>query len=104
MSAGYDIVAFVHDEVVIELPPDTLPHAAKHAARVEQIMVRRAPLGAVVGSHSAQQCDAMAEVCDHQLPIRCEYALSHRWSKRLHAKFDDSGNLLPCDTPSHPLQ
>ena len=77
--AGYRVVAFVHDEVLIELPEDA-DHAAE-ARRVESIMNR-----------------AM-EVVTGDVPVAVEYALSRVWSKKSKAVFDDRGRLLPCEVP-----
>jgi DNA polymerase family A len=75
MRAGYRVVAFIHDEVVIEIPEDA-DHAAE-ARRVESIMNR-----------------AM-EVVTGEVPVAVEYALSRRWSKQAKAVFDAEGRLLP---------
>ncbi len=75
IRAGYRVVAFVHDEVVIELPEDA-DHAAE-ARRVEAIMNR-----------------AMERVTG-DVPVACEYALSWRWSKQAKAVFDAEGRLVP---------
>jgi hypothetical protein len=77
IRAGYRVVAFVHDEVVIELPGDA-DHAAE-ARRVEKIMNR-----------------AM-EVVTGDVPVAVEYALSRMWSKRARAVFDAEGRLIPCE-------
>ena len=70
----YRVVAFIHDEVVIELPEDA-DHAAE-ALRVEQIMNR-----------------SMEQVTG-EVPVACEYALSRRWSKKAKAVFNDD-RLVP---------
>jgi hypothetical protein len=81
IRTGYRVVAFVHDEVVIELPED-VDHAAE-ARRVESIMNR-----------------AMESVTGN-VPASCEYALCRRWSKKARAVFDGDGRLLPWeDGPS----
>jgi hypothetical protein len=83
VHSGYHVVAFVHDELLIELPlePRDAPYArtAQHAQTVERILV-----------------DAMASVCG-DIPIRCEYALCLRWSKQLKATYNARGELIPCD-------
>jgi hypothetical protein len=66
MRAGYRVVGFIHDEVIIELPED-VDHAAE-ALRVESIMNR-----------------AM-EVVTGEVPVAVEYALSRRWSKKAKAQ------------------
>jgi hypothetical protein len=75
IRAGYRVVAFVHDEFLIELPEDA-DHTAE-ARRVEEIMNR-----------------GMEDVTG-DVPVACEYALARRWSKRAKAVFDDNGRLLP---------
>jgi hypothetical protein len=77
VSAGYRVVAFVHDEFVIELPEDA-DHAAE-ARRVEAIVVRE--MERVTGG----------------VPVTCEYALARRWSKSAKAEFDGEGRLVPWD-------
>jgi hypothetical protein len=72
---GYRVVAFIHDEVVIEVP-ENADHATE-ARRVEEIMNR-----------------SMEEVTGN-VPVACEYALSRRWSKKAKAVFDPDGRLIP---------
>jgi DNA polymerase I-like protein with 3'-5' exonuclease and polymerase domains len=72
---GYRVVAFVHDEVVIELADDA-DHAAE-AKRVEQIM--NSSMESVTGN----------------VPVACEYVLCRRWSKNAKTVFDQSGRLAP---------
>jgi hypothetical protein len=60
-QAGYRIVAFVHDEIVVEVPKD---QAEQELPRVEQIMR-----------------DAMAEVVGHELPVKVESQVSEVWAK-----------------------
>ena len=73
--SGYRVVAFIHDEFVIELPEDA-DHAAE-ARKVEEIVVRE--MGRVTGG----------------VPVSCEYALARRWSKAAKAIFDADGRLIP---------
>ena len=75
VRVGYRVVAFVHDEVLIELPEDA-DHAAE-AKRVETIMNRA--MGRVTGG----------------VPVATEYALCRRWSKDAKAVFSRGGRLLP---------
>jgi DNA polymerase family A len=77
IRADYRVVAFVHDEVVVELPEDA-DHAAE-ARRVESIMNR-----------------AM-EMVTGNVPVAVEFALSRRWSKRAKAVFDPEGRLIRCE-------
>ena len=75
VTAGYRVVAFIHDEVVIELPVDA-DHTSE-ARRIVEIM-----------------CSAMAEVTG-DVPIECgETPLTERWSKDAKAVCDDRGRLI----------
>ena len=80
VRAGYRVVAFVHDEVVIELPQDA-DHAAE-ALRVESIMNRA--MESLTGG----------------VPVECEYALARCWSKEAKAVFDAEGRLIPFEFPN----
>jgi hypothetical protein len=75
--SGYRVVAFVHDEVVIELPED--------ADHTEEAKVIETILN-----------EAMAQVIG-DVPVACEYALCRRWSKKAKAVHDENGRLVPCD-------
>jgi DNA polymerase-1 len=77
---GFRIVAFIHDEVLVELP-ENANHTAL-AQRVEKIL-----------------CDSMSEVVG-TVPIACEYALSRRWYKQAEAVFNENGQLLIWE-PNH---
>ena len=77
--AGYKIVAFVHDEFVIELPTDA--DHTKEAKRIDEIC-----------------CRSMEQVTG-TVPIECEYALSYRWSKDAEAVWDEDGRLVPFGEP-----
>ena len=79
--AGYRCVAFVHDEVLIELPIDA-DHAAE-ARRIDKIM-----------------CDAMQEFTG-TVPVACEYALATRWCKQAEAVYDNDGRLIPWEPTHH---
>ena len=72
---GYRVVAFVHDEVVIELPEDV--NHASEARRIEAFM------------NLSMQC------VTGNVPVTCEYALCRRWSKKAKACFGDDGRLVP---------
>lgn len=78
-QAGFRTVAFIHDEMLIELPID-LDHTDA-AARIDRIL-----------------CQSMAELTG-QVPIACEYALIDRWSKRAERVIDAQGRLQ-CWQPS----
>jgi DNA polymerase I-like protein with 3'-5' exonuclease and polymerase domains len=71
--AGFRSVAFVHDEVLIELPRSG--NHAEEARRIDRIL-----------------CDSMQQLTG-SIPIACEYALSDRWYKQAEAVFDDNGKL-----------
>jgi DNA polymerase I-like protein with 3'-5' exonuclease and polymerase domains len=75
IQAGYRVVAFVHDEVVIEIPED-VDHAAE-ARYIESLM------------NLSMQC------VTGDVPVTCEYALCRRWSKKARACFDREGRLVP---------
>jgi len=74
LRAGYRVVAFVHDEVLIELPIQA-DHTAE-ARRINRIL-----------------CQAMQEFTG-SIPIQCEYALAQRWHKAAEAVFEN-GKLMP---------
>jgi DNA polymerase I-like protein with 3'-5' exonuclease and polymerase domains len=71
--AGFRTVAFVHDEMLIELPV-TADHT-ELARQVAQIL-----------------CEAMGELTG-DVPIACEYALADRWSKNAERVVDSDGRL-----------
>jgi DNA polymerase I-like protein with 3'-5' exonuclease and polymerase domains len=77
VRAGYRVVAFVHDEFVIELPEDA-DHTLE-ARKIEALLNRE--MENVTGG----------------VPVACEYALARRWSKRAKPRFDDSGRLVVCE-------
>jgi DNA polymerase I-like protein with 3'-5' exonuclease and polymerase domains len=68
-------VAFVHDEVVVELPEDS-DHSAE-AEKVVQLMV-----------------SSMAEVMDSDIPVEVEFSLSRRWWKNAEEVRSEDGQLL----------
>ena len=72
-KAGYRAVAFVHDEVLIELPK-----AANHTEEAKRIDVIL--------------CGSMEQLTG-SIPIACEYALADRWYKQAEAVFDSKGEL-----------
>ena len=61
LRAGFRIVGFVHDEILIELPEAT---AEQDALRVQQIMQ-----------------DSMSEVLNHAVPVSTEYHVGDFWIK-----------------------
>jgi hypothetical protein len=71
--AGFRVVAFIHDEVLIELPVESDLTAS--ALRVDRIL-----------------CESMEQLTG-SVPIACEYALSDRWYKAAEAVFDENGRL-----------
>ena len=73
-KAGYRIVAFVHDEVVIELPVD-----ADHTEAAEDI--------------NRILCSSMQEVTP-AIPIKCEFSLTDRWYKEAEEVKDSDGHLV----------
>lgn len=72
---GFRVVAFIHDEFLIELPEQ-----GDHRAMAEQI--------------SGILCESMERVLDG-VPAGCSYALMRRWFKSAKPAYDGSGNLIP---------
>ena len=75
LKAGYRTTAFVHDEVVIELPEAS--DYADEARRVERIL-----------------CEAMTDTLQSDIPITVEFAVAERWYKQAEAVWED-GRLVP---------
>ncbi len=73
--AGYRMAAFIHDEVLVEVPE--APDYRAVAEDVSRIMV-----------------EAMRNVCP-DVDIRTEYAVMRRWSKHAQATCDKEGRLVP---------
>ena len=73
---GYRIAAFIHDEVIVELPMDA--DHTREAERIRTIM-----------------CEAMQRVLFAQIPVRAEFALAKQWSKRAEEARDTEGQLVP---------
>ena len=65
---GFRCVAFVHDEVIIEIPIDS-----DHTSQAKVI--------------DAILCDSMKELTG-EIPVACEYALTSRWLKDAEAVFE----------------
>jgi hypothetical protein len=77
--AGYRIVNFLHDEVIIEVPDgENLQH---HADTIRQLMI-----------------DGMREVVP-DVRIDVDYAAAARWYKSAKEVHDADGRLLPWEPP-----
>jgi DNA polymerase I-like protein with 3'-5' exonuclease and polymerase domains len=74
LRSGFRVVAFVHDEFIVELPAE-----ANHTAQAEQI--------------ERICCQAMQQLVG-DIPIQCEYALIDRWYKQAETVRDSNGNLI----------
>lgn len=72
-KAGYRIVAFIHDEFIIELN------------RIENIDEAAADISRI--------CSESMQPFVPGIPVPCEYALTERWHKNAEAVFDDAGRL-----------
>ena len=72
-KAGYRVVAFIHDEFIIELKADQDLDLA--AANINRIC-----------------CEAMQPLVPG-IPVKCEFALTERWYKGAEAVYDESGRL-----------
>ena len=72
-KAGFKVVNFIHDEVIVELPEDS---AVEQLAVIEKIMA-----------------DAMCEILPDMSRIKTESALMRRWYKEAEAVYDQSGKL-----------
>lgn len=83
---GFRCVAFVHDEVIVEIPIE-----ADHTAQAEAI--------------DSILCESMATLTG-EIPIACEYALADRWYKGAEAVFAGGKLKLwerPTVTSTHDL-
>ena len=77
VRAGYRVVGFIHDEVLVEVPD---AHGLRQAAEdIRAIMI-----------------GAMREVCP-DVRIDVEFAAMRRWSKQAKARWDEAGRLIPYD-------
>ena len=74
LLAGYRVVAFVHDEFVIEIPKD-----ADHTREAERV--------------NSICCGSMQQLLG-DIPVACEYSLADRWYKQATAVRDGAGNLI----------
>ncbi len=72
-QAGYRIVAFIHDEFIIEL--SKLDNINQAAAEIENI------------------CKQSMQPFVPGIPVECEYALTQRWDKAAQAVRDEKGQL-----------
>jgi len=73
MKAGFRIVAFIHDEFIVELNRDTnIDLAANDIQRI---------------------CSESMQPFVPGIPVPCEYALTERWYKGAEAVYDTSGRL-----------
>ncbi|WP_240907072.1 DNA polymerase [Paludisphaera rhizosphaerae] len=75
---GHRVVAFIHDEFVVELPKSGVDHLAE--ARKIELILNRAMESATPG-----------------IPSACEFVLSRRWSKDARPVYSSDGRLLPWD-------
>lgn len=72
-KAGYRLVAFIHDEFIIEL--SKLDYIDRAAQDIERI------------------CSESMQPFVPGIPVPCEYALAERWHKGAEAVFDETGKL-----------
>ena len=80
LRQGYRTVAFVHDEVVVEIPED-----GDHTADVQRI--------------DSILKESMSEVLQSDIPIEVEIALADRWYKDAEAVWED-GRIMPWSPPT----
>jgi DNA polymerase I-like protein with 3'-5' exonuclease and polymerase domains len=78
---GYNIVGFVHDEIIIELPEGSDYDA--QVSMIEKVM-----------------CDAMKEVTGGKIPISCSSLISSVWSKNANQVKDANGKLVAWNQPA----
>ena len=72
-KAGYRVVAFIHDEFIIELKRlDDIERAAADIPRI---------------------CTEAMQPFVPGIPVPCEYALAERWYKQAESVFNDAGQL-----------
>lgn len=82
ISAGFRVVGFVHDEILVELPDEGGYCSEGAVKRVKKIM-----------------CAAMQEVLIGEIPVDCEAALSRCWSKEAKEIIRD-GKVYSWEPPS----
>ena len=77
VRSGYRVAAFIHDEVLVEVPErDDYRDVAEDISRI--------------------MIEAMRRVCP-DVAIRTEYAVMRRWRKDAKAVYDGEGRLIPYD-------
>jgi hypothetical protein len=81
--AGYQIVNFIHDEILVEIPKGS--NLTLHAEVIRQLMI-----------------DGMMQVVP-DVRIEVQYAVSGAWAKSAEVTFDDKGRLTVW-TPDVPLE
>jgi hypothetical protein len=81
---GFRVVAFVHDEVLVELPDEGGYVSEAKVRRVEEVMCREME-GVLVGG----------------IPVACEAALSRRWDKKAKLVVRD-GKVFPWEPQPTP--
>jgi hypothetical protein len=81
---GFRVVAFVHDEVLVELPDEGGFVSEGRVGRVEEILCREME-GVLVGG----------------IPVACEAALGRRWDKKAKL-FVRDGKVFPWEPPPPP--
>eukprot|EP01094_Clydonella_sp_ATCC50884_P029954 TRINITY_DN9580_c0_g1_i1.p1 TRINITY_DN9580_c0_g1~~TRINITY_DN9580_c0_g1_i1.p1 ORF type:complete len:480 (-),score=128.94 TRINITY_DN9580_c0_g1_i1:107-1393(-) len=74
MHIGFRVIAFIHDELVVEVEEDADIDAE---ARLMDMVMRES-----------------MESVTRNVPIKCEYAASHVWSKLAQPVFDKDGRLV----------
>lgn len=82
VRAGFRVVAFIHDEVLVELPESSNLNEATE--RIAGIMVT-----------------AMRNLCP-DVRIEVEYAVMRRWDKNAKAVYDNAGRLVPFEDAGQP--
>ena len=76
--AGYRVVAFIHDEVLVEVP-----ETQDYRPVAEDI--------------SRTMVDAMKKICP-DVAVSTEYAVMRRWSKDAESVYDGAGRLIPWES------
>jgi hypothetical protein len=83
LMVGFRIVAFIHDEIVVEVEERSVKELDADAQLVNNIM-----------------CESMQQVT-RNIPIKCEVILSRRWSKMAAPVFDSNGLLVVWEHPDN---
>jgi hypothetical protein len=84
VKEGFRVVAFVHDEVLVELPDQGHYASEAKVLRVEEILCREMK-GVLVGG----------------IPVACEGSLSRRWDKKAKPAVRD-GMVFPWESKPAP--